>query len=370
LSLITLVISGLSACAAPVKKTTQPTYTTAPTKPLKNGNTSSDFELFRDYGRLEARTIFKTERAPLISKQTDPIKKENAVYLDFADKRADEATDDFLKGRYNRSKARLPENVEVWRSSPDVSNPGPDLANFPNSAFTLPQGRAYIELAPASYAGPSKGAPAQFSSQFLLRYGLTDDVELRVFGNGETWTGGATAGWNFSPLVFDTKIQLWTEKEEYFLPAMAFEGYIQTEWLGSTNTNEGTQPSLMLNFDQSLPFDIDFEYNLGTVRTNYLGENEWKFSFQWAFQRDLFNKDFAVFIHGYYNAASLPRVPNQSTPTSNAGLLGASNISQNVVGAGAIWTINSRLAIFTQTSAGTNSYSPSIITFGGLTVAF
>ena len=170
--------------------------------------------------------------------------------------------------------------------------------------------------------------------------------------------------------MFDTKIQLWTEKEEYFLPAMAFEGYIQTEWLGSTNTNEGTQPSLMLNFDQSLPFDIDFEYNLGTVRTNYLGENEWKFSFQWAFQRDLFNKDFAVFMHGYYNAASLPRVPNQSTPTSNAGLLGASNISQNVVGAGAIWTINSRLAIFTQTSAGTNSYSPSIITFGGLTVAF
>ena len=25
-----------------------------------------------------------------------------------------------------------------------IRTPGPDLANFPNSAFTLPQGRAYV----------------------------------------------------------------------------------------------------------------------------------------------------------------------------------------------------------------------------------
>ncbi len=330
------------------------------------------FQIFRDHGRLEARTLFQSKET-FIPQSPEGLtaKKEIEALLHYADERADQATANFLKGRYNRSKARLPENIETWRSNPDVSNPGPDIANFPNSPFTLPQGRFYVELAPVSYAGPSRATPAQFSTQFLLRYGFTDDIELRLFGNGETWSGGGTSpSWNFSPLVFDTKIQLWTEQEAFFLPAAAFEGYIQTEWLGDSVTNNGTQPSLMLNFDQSLPFDIDFEYNLGAVRTNYFGTNEWKFSFQWAFQRDLFNKNLAVFIHGYYNAASLPRVPTQDLPASAQGLYGASNITQNVVGAGLIWTLNTRVALFAQTSGGTNSYSPSIVSYAGAAFAF
>jgi hypothetical protein len=330
------------------------------------------FQIFREHGRLEARTLFQSKET-FIPESPEGLtaKKEIEALLKYADERADQATANFLKGRYNRSKARLPENIEAWRSNPDISNPGPDIANFPNSPFTLPEGRFYVELAPFSYAGPSRGTPAQFSTQFLLRYGFTDDIELRLFGNGETWSGGGTSpSWNFSPLVFDTKIQLWTEKEAFFLPAAAFEGYIQTEWLGDSVTNNGTQPSLMLNFDQSLPFDIDFEYNLGAVRTNYFGTNEWKFSFQWAFQRDLFNKNIAVFIHGYYNAASLPRVPTQDLPASAQGLMGSSNITQNVVGAGLIWTLNTRVALFAQTSGGTNSYSPSIVSYAGAAFAF
>src|SRR5581483_11112897 len=39
--------------------------------------------------------------------------------------------------------------------APDIREPGPDTANFPNSAFTLPQGRYYVEVSPVFLSGPS-----------------------------------------------------------------------------------------------------------------------------------------------------------------------------------------------------------------------
>ena len=62
-----------------------------------------------------------------------------------------------------------------------IRNPGPDLANFPNSAFTLPRGRAYVEVSPVNLSTPNSGSPATFSACYLLRYGLIDDLELRLF---------------------------------------------------------------------------------------------------------------------------------------------------------------------------------------------
>lgn len=285
----------------------------------------------------------------------------------YAQQRAEQVREDFFKGRYNRSRARLPENIERWRAEADIANPGPDLANFPNSAFTLPKGRAYVELSPFTYYGSSEVSPAQYNAEFLLRYGLTDDVELRVFGNGVSWQGGSESTWGFAPLAFDTKIQLWTEKPDYFLPAAGFEAYLQTQWLGSAAFNAGTQPSFTFNFDQSLPFDIDLEYNLGVTRVrDALGSDDWEFSFQWGLQRDLFNKDFAVFVHGFYNAMTLPRLPNAQV----ASVSQSQTLTQNAVGAGFIWTVNRRLAVYAQTSGGTNRNTPSILSMVGLALAF
>jgi len=282
----------------------------------------------------------------------------------------------FFKGRYNRSRARLPENIDKWRENPDIANPGPDLANWPNSAFTLPKGRAYIEFEPMSYsAGTAVGSaqPAQYSMDFLLRYGLTDDIELRVFGNGPTRTLGNVQSWNFAPLAFDTKIHVLDERQDIYLPALGIEAYIQTEWLGSTNTNSGTQPSINFNFDQSLPWEIDFEYNLGAVRVletvDGRNTNVWEFSFQWSVQRDFFDEDFALFLHGYVNAPSLPRVPNAGNP-AGGGYNIASTYEQNVVGAGFLWTINSRLAVWGQNSFGTNAATPSILSNIGFALSF
>ena len=285
-------------------------------------------------------------------------------------------TEYFFKGRYNRSRARLPENIDKWRENPDIANPGPDLANWPNSAFTLPQGRVYIEFEPLSYSAGTAGGspqPAQYSMDFLLRYGLTDDIELRLFGNGPTRTLGSVQSWNFSPLAFDTKIHVLDEHQDIFLPALGIEAYIQTEWLGATNTNSGTQPSINFNFDQSLPWEIDFEYNLGAVRIletiDGRNTNIWEFSFQWSLQRDFFDEDFALFLHGYVNAPSLPRVPTAGSP-SPSGYGNATTYDQNVVGAGFLWTVNTRLAIWGQSSVGTNSATPSILSNLGFALAF
>ena len=97
-------------------------------------------------------------------------------------------------------------------------------------------------------------------------------------------------------------------------------------------------------FDQSLPFEIDFSYTVGATRMlDPAGQNVWEASFQWALQRDFFSKDFALFIHGFYNAATLPRVPQPSQPVIADG-----HLRQNAVGAGFIWTANPRLAVYGQ----------------------
>src|SRR5262249_45438667 len=69
---------------------------------------------------------------------------------------------------------------------PDISQPGPDMGDFPNSAYTLPKGKAYIEFAPFTLGGPDAENPSSFTMPFLLRYGATEDVELRLFGSGFT----------------------------------------------------------------------------------------------------------------------------------------------------------------------------------------
>ncbi|WP_201276328.1 transporter family protein [Methylotetracoccus oryzae] len=324
---------------------------------------------FREYGRIEAKTLWNRARTRARSSDTPPPTRTFVARNDLtalAQEQATDARETFFRGRYNRSRARLPENIERWRSQPDIANPGPDLANFPNSAFTLPAGRAYIEMSPLTFYGTAAGQPVQYNAEYLLRYGLTDDIELRLFGNGPSWMGGARSSAGFAPIAFDTKIQLWTEKPDYYLPAAGFEAYLLTQWFGSAPFNAGTQPSFTFNFDQSLPFEIDFEYNLGATRVQASdGVNVWEFSFQWALQRDLFDEDFAVFIHGFYNAMSLPRLPNVTVPRSFY-----DDVKQNAVGAGFIWTANRRFALYGQVSAGTTKFTPSTISMLGFAVSF
>lgn len=306
------------------------------------------------------------------SDDREAIYQRNLGIRKLVSQRYQEVKADFLKGRYDRSKARLPENVDRWRATPDINNPGADLANFPNSAFTLPQGRAYIESSPVTWYGGAPLTAPQYNAEFLLRYGVTDDIELRLFGNGPSWTGGRFGSAGFSPLAFDTKIHLLDEREDLFLPAAGLEAYVQTELLASSGYSQGTNGGLSMNFDQSLPFDIDLEYNFGANQIRkFNGDPYWQFNFQWALQKDVLDKDVAVFIHGFYNATSLPRLPATLVVSlDDPRLLDVKPPQVAAIGGGALWTINSRLVVWGQASGGVTHYSPSVITNFGFAVAF
>lgn len=329
-----------------------------------------NYQIFRAYGRELGRTAYlnglqKDQTPP----QKSPVFEHLENFESLADRSIQTAVDSFRQGRYNRSSARLPENIEKWRLEPDIDNPGADLANWPNSAFTLPQGRSYIEVSPFGYYGSSKVSPQQFDMQYLLRYGILDDVELRIFGNGFTYTGGHINRWDYAPLGFDTKIQLRTEQPDSILPAIGFEAYLMTQWLGNTVTNGGTQPGFSFNFDQSLPYEIDFEYNIGAFRSlNSQGKNQWDYNFQWAFQKSFFAPSFALFIHGYINGATIPKTPARNSNSYTTS--GVASVNDNIIGGGFIWSLSKRLSVWGQASTGTTSADSGLLTYTGFAVAF
>ena len=119
-----------------------------------------------------------------------------------------------------------------------------------------------------------------------------------------------------------------------------------------------------LLFDQSLPLEIGFEYNFGiTGVQNSLGQIVYQFSYQWSFQRQVV-KDFDVFFHGFYNAAALPRL----LQFQDAARARIPNVT--VMGSGAIWTVNDRLAIFGSYNFGVTSASPKTMAMMGFAVGF
>ena len=76
-------------------------------------------------------------------------------------------------------------------------------------------------------------------------------------------------------------------------------------------------------------------------------------------------QDFDIFFHGFYNAASLPRLIDFQSSSSNNSIP-----SINVVGVGAIWTVKDRLAVFGSYNFGTTTGSPHTIALTGFAVAF
>ena len=87
--------------------------------------------------------------------------------------------------------------------------------------------------------------------------------------------------------------------------------------------------------------------------------------------RGILDKDVAVFIHGFYNATSLPRLPaTLALSIDGPELLDIKPPQIAAVGGGALWTINSRLVLWGQASGGVTQYSPSVITNFGFAIAF
>lgn len=243
----------------------------------------------------------------------------------------------------------FPCNAEPMPPPASIQSPGADLANFPNSAFTLPQGRAYIELSPNYSSRSANDIPAQFSGAYLLRYGLIDTVELRLLSNGYTMLHDDNETKGMSPQTFDLKWHVMDEHEDSFLPAVGVEVSLQTDW-ASPAFKSGIQPALSLNFDQTLPFDTAFEYNLGFVtQPTASGSTQYQLALSWALQREVID-DVAVFVNGYTNTAN--------------------GLSTSAMGGGMQWTPVQRVAVFTNVAAGLTVSTPSIFALLGFAVAF
>ena len=116
---------------------------------------------------------------------------------------------------------------------------------------------------------------------------------------------------------------------------------------------------------------IGFEYNFGLAGVqNGLGLTRYQFNFAWSFQRQIV-KDFDIFVHGFYNESGLPRLIQFRDVKDFAALKSEAEIpTANVVGVGAIKTVNDRLAIFGSYNFGTTSGSPHTIALTGFAVAF
>ncbi len=244
----------------------------------------------------------------------------------------------------------------------DISRPGADTSNFPNSPFTLPQGRFYIENSPVTFYGPSRTSAKLYNWEFLLRYGLTDRLELRLFSNGFTDQYSAPKTTGFSPLAFDLKMHFWDENKRYLLPAVGLEVFIETN-LGSKAFSQGTQPSINLLFSHSLPYEFEFEWNVGIQGNVTNGPRQLVFynlALQWSLERRLFD-DVFVFTHGYLNNAALPRF-GQTAKDTGADIL--------VTGVGAQWNATNRLAFFGSYNFGLTNDSPSRLALFGFAVAF
>lgn len=255
---------------------------------------------------------------------------------------------------------------QTW---PNVQDPGPDLANFPNSVYTVPRNAFHVEWSPVTLNGPSDDSGPSYSTQYLVRFGLTDRLELRTFGLGYTAVfDGPQRTTGFAPIAFDLKMNLWEESSNHLIPAAGLEVYLQTEF-GSPAFRGGTQPGIILLFDHTLPGEINFEWNVGlngaeaqlleggdlngpinTVQGPEANEYEW--SLQWALQRRFFDK-LDVFAQGYLNSSAIPSLGD--------GVM---------VGAGGIYTLSKRTALFGSYNAGLTRDSPTTFFQLGLATAF
>jgi hypothetical protein len=256
---------------------------------------------------------------------------------------------------------------------PDISQPGPDMGDYPNSAYTLPKGKAYIEFAPFTLAGPDAENPSSYTTPYLLRYGATDDVELRIFGSGFTKVYGSHPETGFSPVSLDTKIHMWDQNNEWFIPAVSLEAYLQTNW-GTKAFDGGWQESISLNFDMLLTKKTNLEWTIGysgvqdavnvitggrfiprhgftrpTVHRANL--NIYQLSIQWALEHEVTDR-LQVFTHGFYNGGLLIQ--------QGAGIM---------AGVGAFWKFSPSLIGWGSCNAGLTDADPPVMGQVGFAIA-
>lgn len=224
-----------------------------------------------------------------------------------------------------------------------IRNPGPDSANFPNSAYTLERGHVYIETQPVQVSGPTNMNASAYSWGYLLRFGLTDRVEFRLLSNGfthqsayegnkQSGTGPQQAVSGWSPLGVDFKVNFWEQRIRSLVPAMGAELTLFTD-TGSNYFQNGVAVAVNLLFDYNFGNGWNFEWNFGlqpsafsetTANYDYIQQ----FTAQWSLQKAV-TDDFSIYVQGYYGDSAAPRYGGST-----------------VVGAGALYYIGKKWSVW------------------------
>jgi hypothetical protein len=249
-----------------------------------------------------------------------------------------------------------------------------ELSDFPNGGDVLTPGNMVVEWTPGSFTGSSDLNPSMYSSNILLRYGLVDRIEVGVFTQGVSidWTKATHVG--FSPLFFDTKIDLLEPDDVPGIESLAIQTLLQTNLLGTAEFDGGLEPIITLNADHVLPGEIHLEYNIGTMR--YMNtcdpkKMDWNVTFTWSVKKQISEK-LNIFVDGFYGSSAIPKVPGMVPVTMGqcAGI--PTNLTyygrvfgENVVGTGLEWQWTSTMGTYLNIAAGTNSNSPSIMSYMG-----
>jgi hypothetical protein len=236
---------------------------------------------------------------------------------------------------------------------PDISEPGPDSADFPDSAFAVPPGVVYIETS-LSYSS-TKGTPLHdYFTATLVRIGLWKDLELRIATPGfiqEHGIDGSTSG--FGPLTFGFKQHIWDEVQESGLPAFGIIAQV-TAPTASAGFDDGTAiPTLFFNFDHTLPWDSYFEWNVGISDVH--GDDGQRFAqgtFLWSLGHE-WNDNFTTFFHGLVNVPS-----------------GSGEGEEVLMGPGMIWFVTKRMELDLSFNFGVTDESDHRFARLGLSVAF
>lgn len=251
---------------------------------------------------------------------------------------------------YRFSQLLIPKPDATFKK-PNIREPGPDSANFPNSPYTLPKGMVYFETTP-SVAGKSISNPRTYTTPTLIRYGLTDDVEFRLFTNSLT-VESEPSNAGFSPLVFDMKIHFWDENNDLFLPAVGMEILLQSTF-GSSFLSTGVQPSINLLFSKDLVWDTMVEASVG-LQSGNIGLNAGD-GYELTVQGDITTKvteRFSVFVQTAYNGSVDPKFAN--------------NI---LLGGGGLLNLTERITMYGSYNASLVKTQPPYFTQLGIAFAF
>lgn len=233
-----------------------------------------------------------------------------------------------------------------------IRNPAPDQINFPNSAYTIERGHMYIETEPLQIVGPTNMNAYTYMFDYLIRFGLTDRVEFRLFSNGLTYeaaykgnaytgVGPSPAVTGASPLFIDFKINFWEQRLRSLMPAMGMEVFMSTE-TGSQAFRTGVSYGVNLLFDLNFGDGWNLEWNLG-IQPDNINDPRMpdavtpQFNFQWSVQKAL-TDNLAAYVHGYLNGAALP----------NYG-------GDEVIGAGLAYFIGKRWSVWGSYNVGLDS---------------